>query len=114
MFFELELALRYPVAMSVFKDRVIFLGHWSTPDNPEALLSELMREVSFGHPLFQKRLEVFAQSLVSDDVIYKLLDEVQDRYALVHLTWKGSEKGADLPSTSFASSYEVLMRKAMI
>ncbi|GAB4013495.1 hypothetical protein [Nocardioides ultimimeridianus] len=78
-----------------------FLDLRDGDEGAEVLTDELLRELAPGHPLHGRDVRVIARSLVADDVVV----EVDDEVALVHLTWtpRKSER-PPLPATKVISS----------
>jgi hypothetical protein len=65
-----------------------------------ALTNELIREASPGHSLYGMAFTVIGQSEARDDVLLK----VDDRWALVHLTWSGKSEVPPWPTCVFFDS----------
>lgn len=83
------------------------LSPWQVPHSPEGLTAELKRELSPGHPLFDKRLRALAVARDRDDVLFEIADGEGRRYAVVHLTWTGHHETApNCPWTDFFESLE--------
>ena len=71
------------------------------PGCAASLLAELHRELPPGHPLYGRRVEVFAARVGDDDTLFRHLDE-PGRFTVVHLTWLGREEiNAEHPWVEF-------------
>jgi hypothetical protein len=91
----------------VVESEVRLLSPWQLPYNPEALASELNREVGPLHPLFGKCTRALAVARDRDDVFFEILGGRDCRYAVVHLTWAGQQEAAPTcPSTRFFGSLD--------
>ncbi|HWQ45987.1 MAG TPA: hypothetical protein VN376_03925 [Longilinea sp.] len=75
------------------------------------LESELRRELSPAHALFQVKALAIARRKDDDDVLF-LLPEHQPPLAVVHLTWHREVK-ADWPFTTFYASIEDFIEQRM-
>lgn len=72
-----------------------------TSEEDVNLLDQLNRELSEGHPLFGKQVELLARRFDMDDILLK----VDDKYAVVHLTWSDQPQiDPRFPATSFYNS----------
>jgi hypothetical protein len=71
----------------------------------QTLLAELIAEVRPGHPLHGIEATVIARSTAQDDVLVELNT---DRWAIVHLTWRGSKETPPWPRTTFYSTPQQL------
>ena len=81
------------------------LRPWMKSHSPEGVVSELVREVGPGHPLFGKPAKALAVARDRDDVLFEFEDAGKARYAVVHLTWSGKrEQSADWPGPQFFDS----------
>lgn len=82
---------------------------WSrtSPERAHAFLDELRRELRWRHRLHGVALEAFAdRDGASDDVLFRLVDQ-PDRFAVVHLTWRGrTEISAEWPSVVFEGTFD--------
>lgn len=68
------------------------LPPWQIADGPkDGLVDELRREVGPGHALYGKVVRVLALSGDGDDVLFAV-DSPTISYAVVHLTWRGSQE----------------------
>ncbi|MFI7590413.1 hypothetical protein [Micromonospora sp. NPDC049359] len=63
----------------------------------KALHTELLIEVAPGHPLHGQPTRIVARSQASDDILVQL----PERWALIHLTWKGAPETPPWPKTEF-------------
>jgi hypothetical protein len=89
-------------------DDVVFVDPWwdlrsggeEEDRRAAALLNELRIETAPGHPLYDVLAEVIGACRARDDVVVRLSE---GRFALVHLTYGGSEP-APWPSTRFFHS----------
>jgi hypothetical protein len=92
-----------------------FLDPWTTAAlQPEPLIRELEKEVSDGHILFGKKVEIVARRRDTDDVLLRLSDN-SGCYAVVHLTWSGKkERSPKWPITTVFSSWEEFVDKRML
>ena len=77
---------------------IYFREPWQEPANPSLLKSELEKELSAGHYLYQYigQLLPVASSGAADDVVFEIREL---GYVLVHLTWSG--KNERTPSPTF-------------
>lgn len=68
--------------------KIDFLQPWESvgPDQADAFLSELSRELSPGHPLHDFELKAFGHSRAADDVLFATDD---GRVVEVQITWTG-------------------------
>ena len=90
------------------RDDVVLIDPWwdlRSPDKPEqqeiqAVTNELLREASPSHPLYGMAFTVIGRSEARDDVLLK----VDDRWALVHLTWSGKSEVPPWPTCVFFDS----------
>ena len=73
----------------------------------QALHAELLTEVVAGHPLHGQPIDVVARSETSDDIIVQLGSQ---RWARIHLTWKGAAETPPWPKTTFHDTVEDLER----
>jgi hypothetical protein len=60
----------------------------------QAVTNELLRETTPGHALYDMSFTVIGRSQARDDVLLK----VDDRWALVHLTWSGKSEVPPWPT----------------
>jgi len=69
---------------------------WEEPSDPNALRTELEKELSKDHYLHKFIGQFFpiARSFAADDVVYEIQ---KTGYVLVHLTWKGKKERANCP-----------------
>jgi hypothetical protein len=81
-----------------------WLAPWQEINEGAALVAELHRETSAGHPLFGAKVRAIARRLDCDDVLFELLDN-SSRVALVHLTYN-VEQDANWPHTEFFASLQ--------
>ena len=84
---------------------------WSgVTGDDDGLVAELRREMSPGHCLYgEPDIAAVARRDDCDDVLYR----VGNRFALVHLTWRGRERDPAWPHTVFFDSWsEFLVRAA--
>ncbi|TWT41487.1 hypothetical protein KOR42_47580 [Thalassoglobus neptunius] len=68
---------------------------------------ELEREVAEGHPLFSIHVRGIARALGSDDVVFEIIDSVeqgQGKIVEVHLTWIAS--APDVPPYPLTTFYQ--------
>ncbi|SDZ43224.1 hypothetical protein SAMN05444365_1164 [Micromonospora pattaloongensis] len=83
-------------------DDVIITDPWWDLRNPgeseqeqvHAITNEMLRETSPGHALHGMPFAVVGRSDARDDVLLK----VDDRWALVHLTWSGKSEVPPWPT----------------
>jgi hypothetical protein len=95
------------VILDLVESELRLLSPWQPPCNPEALASELNREVGPHHPLFGKRARALAVARDRDDVFFEILDGQDWSYAVVHLTWAGrQEPTPTCPLTRFFGSLD--------
>ena len=66
----------------------------------EALLAELGRELTPGHPLHGREVRVVAEALPQDEIVVAAGEHV----ALVHLTWSAREEATPWPATEFVEA----------
>lgn len=94
------------------RNDVVLIDPWRDLRNPgepeqqqvQAVTNELLREASPGHPLYGIAFTVIGRSEARDDVLLK----VDDRWALVHLTWSGKSEVPPWPTcVVFDSASEV-------
>lgn len=88
-----------------------FVEPWNkTTEEDNGLLEQLRKELSEGHILFGKNLELVARRFDQDDILVKIVDE--NTYALVHLTW-GEPLSANphLPETFVYNSIEEAVKE---
>ena len=72
-------------------------GFYLTDEEDDSYTKELFTELVEGHPLFGKLERVVVhQDRVWDDVLCKYIGE--DKYIMVHLTWRGDAEFAGYPS----------------
>lgn len=77
-----------------------------TPDRNAGLLKQLELELSPGHLIYGINANVLGAFCGTDDILLKLDTEVEGaRYALVHLTWGGSQT-PPWPSTQLISDLD--------
>ena len=74
-----------------------FKEPWGKPVNPDALESELEREL---HPSgclykFKGQFKAIAKNESNDDVIFEIREKTG--YVLVHLTWSSNEPSENYP-----------------
>lgn len=72
----------------------------------KALHTELLNEVAPGHPLHGQPTRIVARSQASDDILVQL----PERWALIHLTWKGTPETPPWPRTEFYSTIHTLVQ----
>jgi hypothetical protein len=78
---------------------------WVEPGTPDGCVTELVREVGPGHPLFSKPAKALAVARDCDDVLFEFEDAGRLRCAVVHLTWSGRrEHSAEWPGTQMFDS----------
>lgn len=74
--------------------------YWSADEMNESaisgLLKELKLELNLKHPLRYLKYNLIARKINNDDIVLKLVDE---RIAVVHLTWKSIEEIDGYPIT---------------
>lgn len=77
-----------------------------TPDRNAGLLKQLEHELSPGHLIYGISANVLGAFSGTDDILLKLDTEVEGaRYALVHLTWGGTQT-PPWPSTQLISDLD--------
>ena len=77
-----------------------------TPDRNTGLLKQLTHELSPGHLIYGIDANVLGAFSGTDDILLKLDTEVEGaRYALVHLTWGGTQT-PPWPSTQLISDLD--------
>jgi hypothetical protein len=69
-----------------------------TGDGRAALESELLAEVSQGHPLYGNQLIAFARCEGCDEVVFSV-EADPARFVSVHLTWRRTPEQPPWPST---------------
>jgi len=89
-----------------------FLEPWQKTDQ-KIFEEELKKEISPKHTLFGKKLTVIARRLDQDEYLFEIDNE--DRFAQVHLTWKGkAEIEKTWPKTSIFYSLIEWKEQVMI
>lgn len=82
----------------------VFLAPWVAATPPDQqLCDELRRELSPGHPLFDRAVEVIALRVDTDDVLFAVAGPRP--FAVVHLTWN-KETSPVWPFTGFFDSIQ--------
>lgn len=82
----------------------------TTENQGESLLTELSKELSPGHKLFDADLTVVAYKDGTDDILCKY-DNEPDRYAMVHLTWLGKpETDSVFPFVEFDGDLDSFLK----
>jgi predicted CopG family antitoxin len=83
-----------------------YLEPWILIDNGEIYETELCKEVSQGHLLFQIKVKAIARRRDRDDVLFEMKSN-QYSFALVHITWSGKkEKDIKWPYTEFFKTWD--------
>ncbi|MCG7551168.1 hypothetical protein [Pseudoalteromonas sp. Of7M-16] len=72
-----------------------------------ALLTEIVAELSIGHVLYGKNIEILAKREDRDDVLVNS----EGKYFIVHLTWSNSKEALPYPKTELYDSVELLRKK---
>lgn len=83
-------------------------GSWvaiSDEHQAHSLAQELLRELSFGHPLACTPLTVIGRCGACDDIVVSIDDSTM-RVAVVHLTWSSKFETPPWPSTIFFESLD--------
>ena len=80
-------------------------------EQADAVLREIRRELSPGHPLHGANLTPIAKSGLTDDVLLQLDD---GRVADVHLTWTGCAEGSPWPRHRVFASLEEWVQQVMV
>jgi hypothetical protein len=101
--------------MVAVDDRDLFPDPWwdlsssdaTEQDQREAMLAELAKEMTDGHPLHGYAPTVRARCQACDDVVVQLAG---GRWALVHLTWSGKAETPPWPRTTFYDSLDALQQ----
>lgn len=77
---------------------------WWRPDEParEALLQELLTELSPGHALHRLPVDVQSRCGGCDEVLISVVD---GSFALVHLTWSGRQEPPPYPRITMRGPY---------
>ncbi|KAA0131467.1 hypothetical protein FYZ48_25305 [Gimesia chilikensis] len=84
-----------------------------TPDRNTGLLKQLAQELSPGHLIYGISANVLGAFSGTDDILLKLDSEVEGaRYALVHLTWGGSQT-PPWPSTQLIADLDEWLASVM-
>jgi len=84
-----------------------FLPPWIALDSKDSFENELTCEVSNGRLLFRKKVTAIAKREDIDDVLFELIGE--DKYAIVHLTWKGAtEHSPEYPRTQLFDNWAAI------
>jgi len=80
---------------------------WEVPSvkGSTGLLAELRLEISDGHDLFGLDCSVVAKRIDCDEILVKTAD---DRFALVHLTWKSNPEVAGYPASDWSDAASCL------
>jgi hypothetical protein len=80
----------------------------------ENLTTELQREVTEGHVLWQRPVRPLAQRVDCDSVLFEVQGAVST-YAVVHLTWAGKpENDTRIPHTIVFESIDDWVRHGMM
>jgi hypothetical protein len=73
---------------------------WIPPDDTKrAFEAELRAETAEGHLLFDKTATAIAGCPACDDVVFRVEDDHEVWFALVHLTWRESREPLPWPGT---------------
>jgi hypothetical protein len=83
-------------------DAITWLAPWQ-PVRASTLAAELQKEVSTGHPLYQRDAVAVGQRCDCDDVLF-FLPKNPLPYAVVHLTWSGKAEPEGWPATTLYAS----------
>ncbi len=88
-----------------------FLEPWQKTDQ-KIFEEELKKEISSKHILFGKKITIIARRLDQDECLFEIDN---DRFAQVHLTWKGKvETKNTWPRTSIFNSLREWKEQVMI
>lgn len=79
----------------------------------EKLVTELKREVTPSHILWDIAIQPVAQRLDCDDVLFELLNHPK-HYAVVHLTWSGKAESGDTPECILFDTFDDWLREGMV
>ncbi len=90
------------------------LEPWESADGlATGLGNELTKELHSDHRLFGKTVKAVAKRIDRDDVLFLLSEE--NKYAVVHLTWRGSQENtARYPTTEFYSHWTDLYEQRVL
>ena len=90
------------------------LEPWESVDDlATGLENELAKELHSDHNLFGKTVKAVAKRIDRDDVLFQLSEE--NKYAVVHLTWKGRQEDiAQYPTTKFYSHWTDLYEQRVL
>jgi hypothetical protein len=82
----------------------LFIDPWQS-SNSQKFIQELQKETCESHELYGASLEIVARRSDRDEYLFKYIDE--DKYAQVHLTWRGEvEPDPYWPRTTIYNSFE--------
>jgi hypothetical protein len=86
---------------------------WTVVDpDDRRLQEELQRELSRGHPLYEKNVKALARRTDTDDVLFAV-QGTRNPYAVVHLTWR-HEPSDEWPWTTWYASLDEWTNQCML
>jgi hypothetical protein len=99
----------------VDNEELYFIEPWhSIEEGSKQLEQEVYNEFGENHLLHGSKLKAIARRYDQDDVLFQILDDTK-RYAVIHLTWSGSqEMDGKWPSTKIFSDIHEWVISGMI